>query len=245
MRRGDVPDDPRYRRRGGDHLPRHGRRLPPRWRHGHVGRTEEIVGRWLEGRRDDYIVATKCVGRHRTRAAGSGARPASTSSTPSTLRCAGSGPTTSTSTSCTAPTPTPRSTRRSSALDTVVRSGKARYVGCSNFLAYRVARAIGRSEALGPGPVRFGAAPLQPALPPDRAGPAAPLWRGGHRRHPLQPDRRRPAHRQARSLGAARRGHPLHAGHGRRHVQGPVLARGRVRHRRGAPGRWPRRRACP
>ncbi len=33
------------------------------------------------------------------------------------------------------------------ALDTVVRSGKARYVGCSNFLAYRVARALGRSEA--------------------------------------------------------------------------------------------------
>jgi aryl-alcohol dehydrogenase (NADP+) len=33
------------------------------------------------------------------------------------------------------------------ALDTIVRSGKARYVGCSNFLAYQVARALGRSEA--------------------------------------------------------------------------------------------------
>jgi aryl-alcohol dehydrogenase (NADP+) len=30
-----------------------------------------------------------------------------------------------------------------------VRSGRARYVGCSNFLAYQVARAVGRSEALG------------------------------------------------------------------------------------------------
>ncbi|HSS84271.1 MAG TPA: aldo/keto reductase, partial [Reyranella sp.] len=29
----------------------------------HVGRTEEILGRWLEGRRHRFIVATKCVGR--------------------------------------------------------------------------------------------------------------------------------------------------------------------------------------
>src|SRR3979409_2612545 len=33
-----------------------------------VGRTEEIVGRWLSGKREDYVVATKCfgpMGRHR------------------------------------------------------------------------------------------------------------------------------------------------------------------------------------
>jgi aryl-alcohol dehydrogenase (NADP+) len=35
------------------------------------------------------------------------------------------------------------------ALDTVVRSGKARYVGVSNWLAHRVARALGRSEVKG------------------------------------------------------------------------------------------------
>src|SRR5690606_20608502 len=35
------------------------------------------------------------------------------------------------------------------ALEDVVRSGRARYVGCSNFLAYQLARALGRSEALG------------------------------------------------------------------------------------------------
>ncbi|HNO65291.1 MAG TPA: aldo/keto reductase, partial [Tepidiformaceae bacterium] len=34
------------------------------------------------------------------------------------------------------------------ALEDIVRAGKVRYVGCSNFLAYQVARAIGRSEAL-------------------------------------------------------------------------------------------------
>src|ERR1700747_3537858 len=26
----------------------------------HTGRTEEIVGRWLKGQRDRYVVATKC-----------------------------------------------------------------------------------------------------------------------------------------------------------------------------------------
>jgi aryl-alcohol dehydrogenase (NADP+) len=35
------------------------------------------------------------------------------------------------------------------AFDAVVRSGKARYIGCSNYQAYRVARALGRSEVLG------------------------------------------------------------------------------------------------
>ena len=28
-----------------------------------VGRTENILGRWMKGRRDEVIVATKCVGR--------------------------------------------------------------------------------------------------------------------------------------------------------------------------------------
>jgi len=35
------------------------------------------------------------------------------------------------------------------AFDAVVKSGKARYVGVSNFHAYRVARSLGRSETLG------------------------------------------------------------------------------------------------
>ena len=35
------------------------------------------------------------------------------------------------------------------ALDDLVRQGKVRYVGCSNFLAYRLAKALGRSETLG------------------------------------------------------------------------------------------------
>jgi 1-deoxyxylulose-5-phosphate synthase len=34
------------------------------------------------------------------------------------------------------------------AMDTIVRSGRARYIGVSNFLAYRLARALGRQDAL-------------------------------------------------------------------------------------------------
>jgi aryl-alcohol dehydrogenase-like predicted oxidoreductase len=36
-----------------------------------------------------------------------------------------------------------------SALDDLVRSGKVRYVGCSNFAAWQISRAVGRSELLG------------------------------------------------------------------------------------------------
>jgi aryl-alcohol dehydrogenase (NADP+) len=35
------------------------------------------------------------------------------------------------------------------ALDDIVRAGKVRYIGCSNHLAYQVARALGRSDARG------------------------------------------------------------------------------------------------
>ena len=35
------------------------------------------------------------------------------------------------------------------ALEDLVKSGKVRYVGCSNFLAYQLARSIGRAEVLG------------------------------------------------------------------------------------------------
>ena len=34
------------------------------------------------------------------------------------------------------------------AMDTIVRSGRARYIGVSNFLAYRLAKALGRHDTL-------------------------------------------------------------------------------------------------
>ena len=166
-------------------------------------------------RRDQFIVATKCVGAMGP-SRGTRARRASTSSTRSTRRCGGCAPTTSTCTSCTSTTPTRRSTRRSRRSTTVVRSGKARYVGCSNFLAYQLARAIGRSEARGL--ARFDSVqPRYNLLFREIERELLPLCaRGGDRRDPLQPARGRPAHRQARPRGAASGGHAVHARHRRR-----------------------------
>ncbi|HEY1739808.1 MAG TPA: aldo/keto reductase [Acidimicrobiia bacterium] len=113
-----------------------------------VGRTEEIVGRWLSGRRDDYVVATKCF-------MPMGSRPWDTGNSRRHIMDA-----------------VDASLRRLqtdwidlyqlhfddrgvpleetlTALDDLVHSGKVRYVGCSNFLAYRMALALGRSDALG------------------------------------------------------------------------------------------------
>ena len=113
-----------------------------------VGRTEEIVGRWLSGRRDDYVVATKCfvpMGERPWQAGNS--RRHILDAVDASLRRLDTDfidlyqlhfddpgvPIDETLT----------------ALDDIVRAGKVRYIGCSNFLAYRVALALGRSDALG------------------------------------------------------------------------------------------------
>jgi aryl-alcohol dehydrogenase (NADP+) len=111
-----------------------------------VGRTEEIIGRWLRGRRERCVVATKCVGPMGPNPWDAGAsRRHILDAIDASLRRLG--------TDYVdlyqlhfydVNTPIDETLE---ALDTVVRSGKARYVGCSNFLAYKLARAIGRSEA--------------------------------------------------------------------------------------------------
>jgi 1-deoxyxylulose-5-phosphate synthase len=112
-----------------------------------VGRTEEIVGRWLEGRRQDFVVATKCVG-------AMSARPWDRGASRKHVLDAIDGSLRRLRTDYVdlyqlhhwdAQTPIDESLR---VLDDVVRAGKARYVGCSNFHAYQVARALGRSETL-------------------------------------------------------------------------------------------------
>ncbi len=40
-----------------------------------VGRTEEILGRWLAGRRQDFVVATKCAGATGLQSLGAGHLP--------------------------------------------------------------------------------------------------------------------------------------------------------------------------
>ena len=117
-----------------------------------VGRTEEIVGRWLEGRRHDVVVATKCVGAMSDRRWDRGAsRKHILDAIDGSLRRLRTDYVDLYQLHHPDPeTPIDESLR---ALDDVVRAGKARYVGCSNFAAYQVARALGRSEALGA--VRF------------------------------------------------------------------------------------------
>ena len=111
------------------------------------GETERIVGRWLKGKRDRFIVATKgaspmgplpweggCSRKHLL-----GAIDASLERLRldyvDLYQLHRDDP----------ETPLDETL---AALDTIVRSGRARYVGVSNFTAWRLARAIGRSETL-------------------------------------------------------------------------------------------------
>jgi aryl-alcohol dehydrogenase (NADP+) len=111
------------------------------------GVTEEILGRWLRGKRDRFIVATKCfapTGPARFDAGNS--RKHILAAVEASLRrlqtdyidlyqLHGYDP----------ETPIDETL---GALDDLVHQGKVRYVGCSNFLTYQLVRAIGRSETL-------------------------------------------------------------------------------------------------
>ena len=114
-----------------------------------VGRTEEIVGPLARGPPPGLRGGHQVRRRDEPRGRGTAAPRASTSWMPSTARCAGCARTTWISTSSTISIPDTPIDETLRALDDVVRAGKARYVGCSNFHAYQVARALGRSEALG------------------------------------------------------------------------------------------------
>jgi aryl-alcohol dehydrogenase (NADP+) len=109
------------------------------------GATEEILGRWLTGQRDNFILATKCYAPTGPNKWDQG------NSRKNIIRAA------------------EESLRRLktdyidlyqlhfyddrvshdeslSALDDLVRSGKVRYIGCSNYLAYQLATSLGRSD---------------------------------------------------------------------------------------------------
>jgi len=112
-----------------------------------VGRTEEIIGKWLRGRRNHFVVATKCFGRMGPEPWNQGnSRKHILDAIEGSLRRLGTDYVDLYQLHQYDPdTPIDESLE---ALDAVVRSGKVRYVGCSNFLAWRLARALGRSEAL-------------------------------------------------------------------------------------------------
>jgi aryl-alcohol dehydrogenase (NADP+) len=113
-----------------------------------AGRTEEIVGKWLKDKRERFIVATKCSAPVGPAAWDQGnSRKHILDAVDHSLRRLGTeyidlyqlhryDPN----------TPIDETLR---ALDDVVASGKVRYLGCSNILAYQLARALGRSDTLG------------------------------------------------------------------------------------------------
>ena len=113
-----------------------------------TGRTEEVIGRWLGSRRDQFIVATKCffpTGPHPWDAGNS--RKNIMRALDASLRRLGTDYVDLYQLqSWDADTPIDETLQ---ALDDVVRAGKVRYIGCSNFLAYQLARSVGRGEVLG------------------------------------------------------------------------------------------------
>jgi aryl-alcohol dehydrogenase (NADP+) len=112
-----------------------------------VGRTEEILGRWLRGRRHDVIVATKGFG-------ATGPNPWDHGLSRKHLLDAIDASLRRLATDYVDlyqihhPDPHTPMDETLGALDTIVRSGKARYVGCSNLPAWETARALGRSDVL-------------------------------------------------------------------------------------------------
>jgi len=112
------------------------------------GRTEEIAGRWLRGKRENFVLGTKCS--HRTGPAPwqeGTSRKHVLASIDASLKRLGTDYVDLYQVHHFDPnTPVDETVE---AFDAVVKSGKARYVGVSNYPAHRVARALGRSEALG------------------------------------------------------------------------------------------------
>ena len=112
-----------------------------------VGATEEILGRWLTGKRDRFIVATKCF-------VPTGPAPFDAGNSRKHIMSAVEASLRRLQTDYVdlyqlhgydRQTPIDETL---GALDDLVRQGKVRYLGCSNFLTYQLVRAVGRTETL-------------------------------------------------------------------------------------------------
>ena len=115
-----------------------------------LGRTEELVGAWMQRgdrRREDIVLATKCFGR-------SGPHPWDQGNNRKNVMRAIDASLRRLGTDYVdlyqihfwdRHTPIDETL---GAMDDLVRAGKVRYVGCSNTLAYQLARSLGRSEVL-------------------------------------------------------------------------------------------------
>ena len=111
------------------------------------GRTEEIIGRWLRGKRDRFIIATKCF-------APVGPAPFDAGNSRKHIMSAVEGSLRRLGTDYIdlyqlhGYDPDTPIDETLGALDDLVHQGKVRYTGCSNFLTYQLVRAVGRSETL-------------------------------------------------------------------------------------------------
>ncbi len=112
-----------------------------------VGRTEEIVGKWLKGKRDRFILATKCGNRMGEQPNDSGlSRKHVLEAIEASLRRL--------QTDYVdiyyvyQPDPETPIEETLRAFEDIVRSGKARYLGCSNFTAWQIAKSLWTSDKL-------------------------------------------------------------------------------------------------
>ncbi len=118
--------------------------------HTTAGRTEEIIGRWMRdrGNRDRIVLASKCAG-----AMGAGPNDLGLSryhiqrAVDESLRRLGTDVIDLYQVHAFDPVTPIEETLR--ALDDVVRSGKVRYIGCSNYPAWRLGEALATSDRLG------------------------------------------------------------------------------------------------
>jgi aryl-alcohol dehydrogenase (NADP+) len=112
-----------------------------------AGRTEEIVGRWMQGRRNSLVIATKAAARVGSRAWDEGnSRKHLLDAIDASLKRLGTDYVDLYQLHWDdANTPLDESLE---ALDAIVRSGRARYVGVSNFVAWRLAKMLGRADVL-------------------------------------------------------------------------------------------------
>src|SRR5205085_7921998 len=113
-----------------------------------AGETERIIGKWLQGKRDRFVLATKCrirVGhgpndeglsrRHILKAVEDSLRRLGTDYLDLYQAHA--------------PDPDTPLEETLRVFDDLVRAGKVRYLGCSNYPAWQVALALGSSAAHG------------------------------------------------------------------------------------------------
>ena len=113
-----------------------------------VGKTEEIVGKWLQSKRDDFILATKCRIRMGPKPNDEGlSRKHILEAVEASLRRLKTDYVDLYQVH--APDPETPLDETLSALDGLVKSGKARYVGCSNFRAWELCKALWISDKLG------------------------------------------------------------------------------------------------